>query len=384
MKIQNDINGSFNSAIHLIHKTNTGEQVFRFKKSIVIQLPEKRNVLTASWLNGGYREDIHSIFNHQLNQEELDYLEEGGVPDFMKNLARDLGTDPDRTAGFLTVADMDNMAIICEKFREIEVTSIVTAGIEVNGGRAGDDASYYELNGKYEFRVGTINTIIIINSHLSGSTLLRSVMTAVEAKTVALQELMAPSKYSDGIATGSGTDNIAVISNMDSENKLNTAGKHSKLGELIGKSVIKATKEALSKQSNLNPDSQCDMLIRLERFGVNPEDYWKQVKNTYSQQDKATFMLKLDEFSKNPLIVSMVASILHIMDEINWGLITEPNGKKTAISIIKTLPSVLKMEKQPDYGELVDPNDSIIQNWIRVSSWCIVKQDPFYCKLKGL
>ncbi|MFA0833314.1 MAG: adenosylcobinamide amidohydrolase [Methanobacterium formicicum] len=380
MKIQNDINGSFNSAIHLIHKTSTGEQVFRFKKSIVIQLPEKRNALTASWLNGGYREDIHSIFNHQLNQDELDYLEDGGVPDFMKNLARDLGTDPDRTVGFLTVADMDNVSIICEKFREIEVTSIVTAGIEVNGGRAGDDASYYELNGKYEFRVGTINTIIIINSHLSGSTLLRSVMTAVEAKTVALQELMAPSKYSEGIATGSGTDNIAVISNMDSENKLNTAGKHSKLGELIGKSVIKSTKEALSKQSNLNPNSQCDMLIRLERFGVNPEDYWKHVKNAYPPQEKTIFMSKLYEFSKNPLIVSMVASILHIMDEINWGLITEPNGKKTAIPMIKTLPSVLNIEKQADYGELVDPNDSIIRNWIRVSSWCIVKSGPFYCK----
>lgn len=373
MKIQNDTDGSFNNAIHLIHETSTGEKVFRFRKSIVIQLPEKRNALTASWLNGGYREDIHTIFNHQLNQEELDYLEEGGIPDFMKNLAKDLGTDPDRTSGFLTVADMDNVAIITEKFREIEVTSIVTAGIEVNGGRAGDDASYYELNGNYEFRVGTINTIIIINSHLSGSALLRSVMTAVEAKTVALQELIAPSRYSEGIATGSGTDNIAVISNMDCGNKLNTAGKHSKLGELIGKSVIKSTKEALSKQSDLNPDSQCDMLVRLERFGFNQKNYWKHVKNTYIQQEKPRFMPKLYEFSKNPLVVSLVASILHIIDEINWGMIPDHIGKKTAISIMKTLPTVLKIEKQPDYSELVDQNDSIIQNWIRVSSWCIVK-----------
>jgi len=373
LKIQNDTDGSFNNAIHLIHETSTGEKVFRFRKSIVIQLPEKRNALTASWLNGGYREDIHTIFNHQLNQEELDYLEEGGIPDFMKNLAKDLGTDPDRTSGFLTVADMDNVAIITEKFREIEVTSIVTAGIEVNGGRAGDDASYYELNGNYEFRVGTINTIIIINSHLSGSALLRSVMTAVEAKTVALQELIAPSRYSEGIATGSGTDNIAVISNMDCGNKLNTAGKHSKLGELIGKSVIKSTKEALSKQSDLNPDSQCDMLVRLERFGFNQKNYWKHVKNTYIQQEKPRFMPKLYEFSKNPLVVSLVASILHIIDEINWGMIPDHIGKKTAISIMKTLPTVLKIEKQPDYSELVDQNDSIIQNWIRVSSWCIVK-----------
>uniref|UniRef100_UPI00257F36A7 adenosylcobinamide amidohydrolase n=1 Tax=Methanobacterium sp. TaxID=2164 RepID=UPI00257F36A7 len=213
MKVKKGNPDRLNNLNRLIHQTSTGEKVWRYSKSIVIQLPDKRNVLTASWINGGYREDIQSLFNHQLNQEEIDYLEEGSVPGFMQNLAENLGLDPERTSGFLTVADMDNVAIVTERFREIEVTSIVTAGIEVNGGRAGDHASYYELNGNYEFRVGTINTILLINSHLSQSTLLRAVMTAVEAKTVALQELMAPSQYSDGVATGSGTDNIAVVSN---------------------------------------------------------------------------------------------------------------------------------------------------------------------------
>ncbi|HII84795.1 MAG TPA: adenosylcobinamide amidohydrolase, partial [Methanobacterium subterraneum] len=353
MKIQNEANDSFN-AIHLIHETSTGEKVLRYRKSIVIQLPGKRNTLTASWINGGYREDIQAIFNHQLNQKELDYLEKGSVQGFMKKLAENLSLDPDKTSGFLTVADMANMAIVTETYREIEVTAIVTAGIEVNGGRAGDNASYYELNGKYEFRVGTINTILIINSNLSENTLLRSVLTAVEAKAVALQELMAPSKYSNGVATGSGTDNIAVISNMESENVLLTAGKHSKLGELIGKSLIKAIKQALSKQSNLNPKSQCDMLLRLERFGFNQENYWEHVKSTYKNQDKTNFMPILYHFSKNPVVVSLVASILHIVDEINWGLISEPVGKKTAIYLMKTLPSVLQIRNQPNFSEIMD------------------------------
>ena len=371
MKIQNEANDSFN-AIHLIHETSTGEKVLRYRKSIVIQLPGKRNTLTASWINGGYREDIQAIFNHQLNQKELDYLEKGSVQGFMKKLAENLSLDPDKTSGFLTVADMANMAIVTETYREIEVTAIVTAGIEVNGGRAGDNASYYELNGKYEFRVGTINTILIINSNLSENTLLRSVLTAAEAKAVALQELMAPSKYSNGVATGTGTDNIAVISNMESENVLLTAGKHSKLGELIGKSLIKAIKQALSKQSNLNPKSQCDMLLRLERFGFNQENYWEHVKSTYKNQDKTNFIPILYHFSKNPVVVSLVASILHIVDEINWGLISEPVGKKTAIYLMKTLPSVLQIRNQPNFSEIMDQKDSIIQNWIRVSSWCIV------------
>lgn len=372
MKVKKGNPDWLNNVNRLIHKTSTGEKVWRYSESIVIQLPDKRNVLTASWINGGYREDIQTLLNHQLNQEEIDYLEEGNVPGFMKNLAENLGLDPERSSGFLTVADMDNVAIVTERFREIEVTSIVTAGIEVNGGRAGDDASYYELNGNYEFRVGTINTILLINSHLSQSTLLRAVMTAVEAKTVALQELMAPSQYSDGVATGSGTDNIAVVSNLSSENLLTTAGKHSKLGELIGKAIIKATKRALSQQSNLNPNSQCDMLVRLDRFKVQANDYWEHVKRVYQKDNKARFMPQLYEFSKNPLVVSLVASLLHTIDEINWGLINENQGKITALHIMKTLPSLLNIEKQSDYSSLLKEDDSIIQNWIKVSSWCII------------
>jgi len=72
------------------------------------------------------------------------------------------------------------------------------------------------------------------------------------------------------------------------------------------------------------------------------------------------------------VVVSLIASILHIVDEINWGLINEPVGKKTAINIMKTLPPVLQIEKELNSSEIVDQNDSIIQNWIRVSSWCIV------------
>ena len=297
---------------------------------------------------------------------------------------------------------MDNIAIITKTFREIEVTTIVTAGIEVNGGRAGDDASYYELNGSYELEAGTINTVLIVNCNLSESTLIRSMMTAVEAKTVALQELMAPSKYSSGVATGSGTDNIAVISNMQSQNILSSAGKHSKLGELIGKSVIEATKESLSKQSNLNPDAQCDMLVRLERFKVNSETYWEHAKSVYQVKDKAKFLEKLHNFSKIPPVVSLVASILHVVDETRWGLVSEDVARKTAIPLMKTLPDILKVvsvsnyEKGSvsnykksnyellnskksnfenlNYEELLD-NESIIVNWIKISCWFVINTE---------
>jgi adenosylcobinamide hydrolase len=71
----------------------------------------------------------------------------------------------------------------------------------------------------------------------------------------------------------------------------------------------------------------------------------------------------------------MTASLLHIIDEIDWGLIPELSGKKTAISIMKTLPELIETEGLPDYDEIFSERDSITENWIRITSWCI-KRTP--------
>ena len=359
----------------LIFKTSSGENIYRCKDSIVVKLPENRNSITTSWINGGYKENIEAIFNHQLKEPcegNPDGLEGLNVQDYMIITAEKLGLNPEKTSGLITSADMEHAAISTKIFRNIEVTAVVTGGINVNGGRAGDPASYYEENGKFEFKLGTINTILIINSKLNESTLLKAMIVAVEAKTVALQQLMAPSKYSTGIATGSGTDGISVISNMESKNVLTNAGKHSKLGELIGKCVIEATTKALANQTNLTPDSQRDMLVRLNRFGIDEEKYWQTAESIPGTKQKKEFIENLHNFSKNPLIVAMVSSILHIVDEIEWGLIPETAGKKAAVSIMKTIPTILN-EEFSITEELLDENDSIIEKWMMLSSWYICK-----------
>ena len=67
----------------------------------------------------------------------------------------------------------------------------------------------------------------------------------------------------------------------------------------------------------------------------------------------------------------MTASLLHIADEIKWGLIPELSGKKTAISIMKTLPELTGTDNRPQFDILLDERASIIENWIRTTSWCI-------------
>lgn len=346
--------------VRFILETNGGEKLYRIDDSLVVKLPENRNVLITSWINGGYRENLDFIFNNQLSQQNITALENGSISKYMFKKAFELGLNPENTAGLLTSADINNFAISIKRFRELEVTAIVTGGVRVNGGMAGDPASYYEENGKFEFEIGTINTIVIINASLSEATLTKAMMTAVEAKTVALKELMVPSKYSTGIATGSGTDGITLISNMESENKLTNAGKHSKLGELIGTSVIEATKEALAKEVIITPESQCDMLVRMDRFGVNEEDYWN-VAEGLGVKDKTRFINGLRELSRDPVVVAITSAILHVVDEVDWGLISEVAGKTAAFNVMKMFSESYGFS----YFDF-DENESVTTNWIKI------------------
>jgi adenosylcobinamide hydrolase len=60
---------------------------------------------------------------------------------------------------------MDNATVVTNKYKATEVTAIVTAGVEGNGGRAGDPASYNEVRG-VEPVGGTIVTMLLVNGDM--------------------------------------------------------------------------------------------------------------------------------------------------------------------------------------------------------------------------
>ncbi|MDI3485753.1 MAG: adenosylcobinamide hydrolase [Methanolobus sp.] len=365
----------------LLFETTSKEKVYRFSDSILVSLPQGRKTLTTSWLNGGYREDVRAVFNHMIpkGKHAPKELEGGSVPAYLRIIAERIGTDPDTSSGLLTAANMDNVAIVTKSFRGVEVTAIMTAGIEVNGGRAGDPASYYQEGGSHQFIQGTINLILVIGADMPEYAMTRSIITASEAKAAALQQLMAPSRYSNSIATGSGTDMIAVVCDGTSSLTLTDAGQHSKLGELIGKAVIECTHKALELQSDLSPLSQRDMLVRLERFGISEADYWKVASGLNGANRKAAFLKVLREMSKNPVLVGATGTILHIVDEISWGLIPETAGRRVAVSVMKSLPGMLGMDDFVPFDELTDEKDLIVDNWVRVTAWMAKN-----CDHKGL
>ncbi|MDD1686714.1 adenosylcobinamide amidohydrolase [Methanoregula sp.] len=327
------INLPLNESIHL----SGGEAAKRTSDAVIIRFPGRRNVLSTSWMNGGYREDLGAVFNHQISLEACGtcHAGNGSVQQYLEGVARSLGLDTKTATGLITRAEMKNTSIIAEAFRDLTVTAIVTAGIEKNGGRAGDPASYFENGNSCEPVGGTINTILLIDADLPEYALTRAVMTAAEAKTVALQQLMARSIYSNGIATGSGTDMIVVVADPGSSRHLSNTGKHSKLGELIGRTVIRATTAALEMETGLSPASQRDVLVRLSRFGVTEEDLYRTAAELPGAcPDRGTFLEHLRGWSRDPGAVVRVAAALHVVDEAAWGLVPEQVAAQEAGGIL--------------------------------------------------
>jgi adenosylcobinamide amidohydrolase len=166
--------------------------------------------------------------------------------EFRFQILRDLNLKASNTAVLLTGADIERFGIAMEEFRDLKVCTIATAGME-NAMRVGvDRASTFEINGKFE-QIGTINIIILTNATLSRSAMVGAIITATEGKVIALQDLNIKSRYSNNLATGTGTDSI-IIASGESKIKLRYAGGHTKLGEFIARTASKAVKEAIENE----------------------------------------------------------------------------------------------------------------------------------------
>jgi len=334
----------------LLMETSGGEKVYRDPLNVTVRLPPGRRVLSTSWLNGGFLSDPMAVINHHVDPRppggEPD-IEWRDLPDYLSDVCRGLGLDPARTAALMTAADMPNACASVESFRGLEVTAVSTAGIEANGGRAGDPASYWQTGRSdgVERTGGTINTILVIGADLPDYSMARAIVTAAEAKAAALQDLMARSRFSHGVATGSGTDMIAVCCDRTSGMKLSDSGKHSKLGECIGRAVMDSVTRALDLQNGLNPMSQRDAMVRLERYGIGEAEVVKAASMMLGGERRpAVFKEKLRELSKNPVMVASVASALHIVDEVERGLVPEQAGARAAASSLSGLPSALGIQ----------------------------------------
>lgn len=320
-----------------IYTLPTGDEVHRYKKSIVVPFQGKRRVLSTCPLNGGYQEDLAAVFNHDGNPGAgmACTMKAPTYEGHMAVIAGEIGLDKNCVAGMSTAASMENVSIRSERFAEMEVTAVVTGGIEVNGGRVGDPATWHEKQGTaVPAKEGTINIMLFVNTDLSKGTMARAIVTCTEAKTAAIQELIAPSRYSMGLATGSGTDGTILVCNAESDICLTNAGKHSKLGELIGKAVKAAVKEALNLQSGLNPKYQHNVIRRMDRFGITQDSLWEQFFKEGTELSRAVFEDRLWKLSNDSNTVVYSSLYAHLLDQLMWGMISPEEAVSAGTNMI--------------------------------------------------
>lgn len=323
----------------IIHTYTNQDQIIKKGKGLIFSFAGKRSVLSSSVLNGGWRDDLSAVFNFDEKPDNGTFcqMEENTYEEHLAQIAQHkLSLDPEQCSGLSTAADMENLVIeedtrILSNGYPLCVTAAVTGGIDKNGARPGDPACWEEMDSSYQMlQPGTINIFLHINAALTKGTMVRTVITGSEAKATACSELFCPSLYSEGIATGSGTDGMIVISDPSSPFTLTAAGKDSVLGEMIGTTIRRALKKAIGLQTDVTPDSQHHAIKRLERFGIHEENlYAIYINNTMTSflsgqktLTKEEFLTQAAPFLSSGYWTAKASFLAHLLDQMAWGMLS--------------------------------------------------------------
>ena len=146
------------------------------------------------------------------------------------------------TVGMMTAASLASLRVACEVIGDERIAVFVTSGME-NARSAGDHAEYRSLDTMVHKR-GTINLAVVTSVRVAEEALVEMIAIATEAKVAVLHTLGITSPISGRLATGTGTDAIAIFSGHGSHSA-RFAGKHTLLGERLASMVMQVMRESL-------------------------------------------------------------------------------------------------------------------------------------------
>ncbi len=339
-----------------------GDPIYHYGESMIVRFVGHRGVVSTSNLNGGYREDLQYAFNNSCGRhpdvvaKRSTGMRGKTMTEHYAALAEDLGLPLAVTTGMGTAALIENTAISTREYHGVTVMAVTTAGIDVNGGRAGEPAAYDEFTQTDLIKPGTINVFLFIDALLDAGALTRAIVTATEAKTAALQELMANSRYSEDLATGSGTDSMIAVCNRASETVLYNSGKHVLLGEMIGQTVKESVKEALAKQTAMTPLRQASIEWQTKRYEITKEAIITRCLELYPSLQKEALEEEMMQMDRDQNLLATVAAIAHLCDQNRWGILSDASMSHTAGSMLDSLFAENKITdiKRMDYTSVAD------------------------------
>ncbi len=303
---------------------------YRHGRFIVAELKTVHQVLSTSSSAGGLNENVTHLVNHQScegadHKERYLEITEMGPEAYHATVCNELSVDPAAAAVMGTAANMIYAAHEPCVFENIRVDAIVTAGVESNATCAGDPAQWVETPkgwNKLAHIAGTINTIVVINQPLMPEAMVRSLLTIVEGKSAALMELGVSSRYSQDLATGTGTDQVCVAAPILHDGyAYKSAGPHSKLGELLGLAARTATRNAIRWQNGLEPSLTRSVFHALRRFGFLEAAFLEAMRSRLNEP-----LMRLLEKNKNaviyePQVAASAYAFAAVWDRVRYGVV---------------------------------------------------------------
>jgi adenosylcobinamide amidohydrolase len=210
----------------------------------IVSFPAPVRALSWAVLNGGFCHADH-IINHHVSGVDARFCDQPRR--WLEETASRLGLEGVVVA-MATAVEMKNSIQVSLSGSGNEVTCFATVGCG-NALSVGDPA-LATMEEPAPLPLHTINMMLMVQPALSDEAMVEAIQIATEGRVRALYEAGIQSSLSSLAATGTGTDCIAVVSLGRGGERY--CGKHTQLGELIGRAAYTAVKNGLAQTSGTN------------------------------------------------------------------------------------------------------------------------------------
>jgi adenosylcobinamide amidohydrolase len=204
--------------------------------ALILSFPGRARVLSWAVLNGGFCYADH-IINHHVSVDDARFSAEPALWLNESVAGLDLrGT----VVAMATAVDMKNLVHVSLTSAGGEVACFATVGCG-NALSVGDPSL---VTREDRPPLHTINMIVTVQPGLSDTALVEAIQIVTEGRVRALYQAGIVSSLSSLAATGTGTDCIGIASL--GSGRASYCGKHTPLGELIGRAAYTAVKNGLA------------------------------------------------------------------------------------------------------------------------------------------
>ncbi|RMH09757.1 MAG: hypothetical protein D6704_00660 [Nitrospirae bacterium] len=210
------------------------------ERTLLLSFAKPRRVISSAVLGGGIGYASH-VLNHQVDVPGAGVRLEDPAR-FLSRVARRLGCR-DVVVGLMTAVNLRHMILHRKEAHGIWVEGFLTVGV-TNAVRAGEPVNFSDVEVAQKSR-GTINIILVTNAGLNSAAMVGAIGVATEAKTAALLDARVPSRSGWGLATGTGTDAIVLVTGHAP--RIRYSGTHTLMGHLIGCVVREGVRQGLQR-----------------------------------------------------------------------------------------------------------------------------------------